>query len=126
VLWPDVFSIVLFLFFGRSGFRYELYCVSKAARTTQCTIYAESFKRVDSQTDITSRVEDLDEEEEEIPGYDPDVVAMLKQRYEVPDGKNRWDSPLFRFDASCHDGDVKVEVDTKCFILFLFIFCYST
>ena len=68
------------------GYRYELYCISKAAKTTQCTLHCDTnseeswewnFKRPESSQ------------------YSREVFDALVLRYEAPDSRNRWDSPLF-------------------------------
>ena len=66
------------------GFRYELYCASKAAKTTQITVHcdlspedARAFNRGDD------------------PVYSEHVFDGLVMRFEAPSDKNRWDSPLF-------------------------------
>lgn len=64
------------------GFRYQLYCVARALGTPSCTLYC---------------------------GLNPDIAMErntkferyggnfenLCSRYEEPDGRNRWDAPLF-------------------------------
>ncbi|CAG0918678.1 unnamed protein product [Notodromas monacha] len=80
------------------GFRYELFCASKAARTNQCTIYLHNS-----------------EDDYDVPGYDEDVLRMLRQRYEVPDAKNRWDSPLFHISQEeGADNELILEDVRKC------------
>ncbi|XP_049837408.1 protein KTI12 homolog isoform X2 [Schistocerca gregaria] len=66
------------------GYRYELYCISKGAGTTQCTIHCG----VDEDT-----VHRWNSERE--CGYKEDVLRALIMRYEAPDSRNRWDYPLF-------------------------------
>ncbi|XP_018564019.1 protein KTI12 homolog [Anoplophora glabripennis] len=69
------------------GYRYELFCGTKANRSTQCTVHAE-INREQAWTFNTSR-----ESEEE--KYDRATFDALLMRYEEPDGRNRWDAPLF-------------------------------
>ncbi|XP_060535300.1 protein KTI12 homolog [Cylas formicarius] len=69
------------------GYRYELYCGTKANKCTQCTIHAE-INRDEAWNFNTNR-----EQEEE--KYSRDIFDALIMRYEDPDPKNRWDSPLF-------------------------------
>ncbi|XP_022911050.1 protein KTI12 homolog [Onthophagus taurus] len=69
------------------GYRYELYCATKANRSTQCTIltqinYEEAWKQNETRTDGGEK-------------YDRETFDALILRYEEPDKKNRWDSPLF-------------------------------
>lgn len=69
------------------GYRYEIFCASKASRTTQCTVYCAITK--DQAWHFN---ETRDEEREK---YREDVFDALCQRYEEPQHNNRWDSPLF-------------------------------
>jgi len=68
------------------GFRYELYCASKASKTTQCTVHCDVSPE-DAWSWNIEREEDDDK-------YSKDVFDALVMRYEAPVGQNRWDSPL--------------------------------
>jgi protein KTI12 len=68
------------------GFRYELWCASKATKTTQCTVYCDV-----SNEDAWNWNEQRPDEEK----YYKDVFDGLVMRYEVPNAAQRWDSPLF-------------------------------
>nr|CAG4649526.1 EOG090X0A11 [Scapholeberis mucronata]SVE93758.1 EOG090X0A11 [Scapholeberis mucronata] len=68
------------------GYRYELYCSSKYNKTTQCTLHIDtsleqSWKQNLSRNDTSQ--------------YTEEIFNALVMRYEAPDGRNRWDSPLF-------------------------------
>lgn len=70
------------------GYRYELYCASKAVRTTQCTLFcgvqverARRFNRERAADDGAA--------------YSEEIFDSLCLRFEEPHGNNRWDSPLF-------------------------------
>lgn len=84
-----------------SGYRYELYCASKAARTTQCTVFcgitnenAWEFNSTKTATDdIDATVNDI-VDNSEVP-YTREIFDALCLRYEEPQANNRWDSPLF-------------------------------
>ncbi|XP_055528173.1 protein KTI12 homolog [Wyeomyia smithii] len=69
------------------GSRYEIFCVSKATRTTQCTIYCAIVK------DQAWCFNESRTNKEET--YDKDVFDALCMRFEEPQHNNRWDSPLF-------------------------------
>lgn len=76
------------------GFRYELYCVSKACHTTQCVIFCDASKetviaRNESRTTIT-----ISGDGSQQP-YNSDVLQSLIMRFEKPSPSHRWDSPLF-------------------------------
>ncbi|KAI5742868.1 protein KTI12 homolog isoform X2 [Diaphorina citri] len=68
------------------GYRYELYCVSKQVKSTQCT--------VEVIIDETRMKQFNRDQEDEGEKYDEDTLNALVMRYEAPDHKNRWDSPL--------------------------------
>lgn len=70
------------------GYRYELYCASKAARTTQCTIFCCCHK--DQAWTYNSKRDGVT-----LEPYSQDIFDALVLRYEEPHGNNRWDSPLF-------------------------------
>jgi protein KTI12 len=65
------------------GFRYQLYCIARGIGTPVCTLYCG----MNEKTAIERNVELL--------RYDPKLIANLCSRYEEPDGRNRWDAPLF-------------------------------
>jgi len=67
------------------GFRYEIWCASKATKTTQCTVHCDV-----SPEDAWSWNEGRPEEDR----YEKQVFDGLVMRYETPNGANRWDSPL--------------------------------
>ena len=67
------------------GFRYEIWCASKATKTTQCTVFCDV-----SDTDAWSWNQTRPEEQQ----YTREVFDGLVMRYEAPNGDNRWDSPL--------------------------------
>eukprot|EP00088_Acartia_fossae_P019355 TRINITY_DN2129_c0_g1_i1.p1 TRINITY_DN2129_c0_g1~~TRINITY_DN2129_c0_g1_i1.p1 ORF type:complete len:277 (+),score=22.66 TRINITY_DN2129_c0_g1_i1:58-888(+) len=68
------------------GFRYELYCASKASKTTQITVFCDLS--VPDVQDINSKRDDNQK-------YTSEILTALCQRYEAPISSNRWDSPLF-------------------------------
>uniref|UniRef100_A0A1Y1K590 Protein KTI12 homolog n=1 Tax=Photinus pyralis TaxID=7054 RepID=A0A1Y1K590_PHOPY len=69
------------------GYRYELYCAAKANKCTQCTVHTEINR--DVAWDFNENRPD------ESQKYTREVFDALVMRYEDPDSKNRWDSPLF-------------------------------
>nr|CAG4644971.1 EOG090X0A11 [Leptodora kindtii] len=68
------------------GYRYELYCISKESKTTQCTVHCD----LSSDSAWT-----LNESKPESLQYDRSTFEALIMRYEMPDSRNRWDKPLF-------------------------------
>ncbi|CAO3636098.1 unnamed protein product [Cunninghamella blakesleeana] len=67
------------------GFRYQLYCVARALSTPHCVIHAGTPSELAKEWN-SARGEE---------GYDDQVFDELVTRYEEPEGRNRWDSPLF-------------------------------
>ena len=68
------------------GFRYELYCASKASKTTQCTVQCD----ISPEDAWAWNLERKDEENK----YTKEVFDGLCMRYEAPVAHNRWDAPL--------------------------------
>lgn len=69
------------------GYRYELYCLSKERKTTHCVIECAAPKKF-----MWKRNQDKDQS---LDRYSEEIFDLLFQRYEQPDSRNRWDSPLF-------------------------------
>ncbi|XP_043239102.1 protein KTI12 homolog isoform X1 [Amphibalanus amphitrite] len=72
------------------GFRYELFCISKNCRTPQVTVHCiinpeQAWKWNESRP--------------ESQRYSRAVFDGLVMRYEEPDSRNRWDSPLVTVQA---------------------------
>ncbi|XP_026280523.1 protein KTI12 homolog [Frankliniella occidentalis] len=72
------------------GYRYEIYCMSKSSKTTQCTLHCETSPTVAWEFN-TSRESDKCSGNEK---YTRETFDALVMRYEAPDNRNRWDSPL--------------------------------
>ncbi|XP_049430210.1 protein KTI12 homolog isoform X2 [Epinephelus fuscoguttatus] len=68
------------------GYRYELFCLIKHSQTPHCLVYCLTSDEV-SSTWNTNR--DAAEQ------YTQDIFDALVLRFEAPDSRNRWDSPLF-------------------------------
>ncbi|KAH8294436.1 hypothetical protein KR018_000429 [Drosophila ironensis] len=82
------------------GYRYEIYCMTKAARTTQCTLFccisqdkAWSFNSQRSAKDKLSHEDQQAVNNSDVP-YSRETFDALCRRYEEPQSSNRWDSPL--------------------------------
>ncbi|XP_071453488.1 protein KTI12 homolog isoform X2 [Hetaerina americana] len=69
------------------GYRYELYCMSKECKTTQVTVHCQI-----SSGEAWSWNE---RRKNEFEKFNKEVHDALVMRYEAPDSRNRWDSPLF-------------------------------
>ncbi|GCC37428.1 hypothetical protein chiPu_0015932 [Chiloscyllium punctatum] len=68
------------------GYRYELFCLVKHAQTPHCLIHC------DTAVDVCSLWNQNREPEEQ---YSQEIFDELVMRFEAPDSRNRWDSPLF-------------------------------
>ncbi|XP_026483629.1 protein KTI12 homolog [Vanessa tameamea] len=87
------------------GYRYELYCASKASKSTQCTIYTirnhqeaweDNLKRINQKEQQECTIADnLDKSICNVPYTEEVFNALTKLRFEEPISNNRWDSPLF-------------------------------
>merc|ERR1719348_1216020 len=68
------------------GFRYELFCASKAGKTTQLTV----------QCDLSpADAEQINSGRDDTEKYSDEIFKALVQRYESPISSNRWDAPLY-------------------------------
>lgn len=84
------------------GFRYEMYCASKAARTTQCTLYcaivkdhAWEFNQKRTSTEELPPTNSSTELNNSDIAYTQNIFNEICQRFEEPLSNNRWDTPLF-------------------------------
>ena len=68
------------------GFRYEIYCVAKSIQTPQCVIYCATLPQLAAIWNDARADHDR---------YSLKVFNELVMRFESPDSRNRWDSPLF-------------------------------
>uniref|UniRef100_A0A9J7Y525 Protein KTI12 homolog n=1 Tax=Cyprinus carpio carpio TaxID=630221 RepID=A0A9J7Y525_CYPCA len=82
------------------GYRYELFCLIKHTQTPHCLVYCLT------STDVSS---EWNKGREADSQYTQEILDALILRFEAPDSRNRWDSPLFTiqqkdslpFDAIC-------------------------
>ncbi|XP_018423139.1 PREDICTED: protein KTI12 homolog [Nanorana parkeri] len=68
------------------GYRYELFCLIKHVQTPHCLINCVTAPDVSSTWNKDRQSDDQ---------YTQDILDGLIQRFEAPDSRNRWDSPLF-------------------------------
>ncbi|KAG4072169.1 hypothetical protein HA402_015668 [Bradysia odoriphaga] len=83
------------------GYRYELYCATKSARTSQCTVFCGipkanawefNCKRTQTEQNLNEIGNELDNGD---VMYTQEIFDALCMRFEEPHGNSRWDSPLF-------------------------------
>ncbi|KAL6660657.1 hypothetical protein ACP70R_001692 [Stipagrostis hirtigluma subsp. patula] len=70
------------------GYRYELWCLARASGIRYCVFFCDT--EVDHCREWNSKRQDKGE-----PSYDCNIFEDLVRRFEKPDRRNRWDSPLF-------------------------------
>jgi protein KTI12 len=75
------------------GYRYELYCISKAAQQRHGVVWVLNTV----ETVLRWNRDRLDDGANE--KYDEALLRELVARYEPPDARNRWDSPLYEIDV---------------------------
>ncbi|XP_053319231.1 protein KTI12 homolog [Spea bombifrons] len=68
------------------GYRYELYCLIKHVQTPHCLIHCLTSPETSST---------WNQQREQSERYTQEIFDALVQRFEAPDSRNRWDSPLF-------------------------------
>ncbi|XP_019876502.1 protein KTI12 homolog [Aethina tumida] len=69
------------------GYRYELFCAAKNNKCLQCTVH--------TQVNIDEAWSYNEQRPEESQKYDRATFDALIMRYEEPERRNRWDSPLY-------------------------------
>ncbi|KAI3729240.1 hypothetical protein L6452_17893 [Arctium lappa] len=70
------------------GYRYELWCLARAAGTRHCVLFCDV-------EETHCRDWNKERREKDEPAYDDRIFEDLVRRFERPDSRNRWDSPLF-------------------------------
>ncbi|XP_056622411.1 protein KTI12 homolog [Triplophysa dalaica] len=68
------------------GYRYELFCLIKHTQTPHCLVYCLTSAEVSSECNKSREVDSQ---------YTQEILDGLILRFEAPDSRNRWDSPLF-------------------------------
>lgn len=68
------------------GYRYELYCTSKHLHTPHCVVWCNTPVEVAREWNLSR---------DSSHSYSLKVFDALVMRFEAPDSRNRWDSPLF-------------------------------
>ncbi|KAL6573507.1 hypothetical protein OROHE_001966 [Orobanche hederae] len=71
------------------GYRYELWCLARAAGTRYCVLHC------DTEENHCRKWNEERRERMDSDYYDNKIFEDLMRRFERPDSKNRWDSPLF-------------------------------
>jgi protein KTI12 len=74
------------------GFRYELFCISKAAGQKHGIVWI--LNEINLCKDWNKK-----RREDGLVAYSDELLEELTQRFEPPDERNRWDKPLYRIDV---------------------------
>lgn len=75
------------------GYRYELWCLARAAGIRYCVVYCDV-------EDNDCRKWNQERREKGEGSYDDVIFEDLVRRFEKPERRNRWDSPLFELRSS--------------------------
>ncbi|KAK2353754.1 protein KTI12 protein [Trifolium repens] len=87
------------------GYRYELWCLARAAGIRYCVFYCDV-------EDNDCRKWNQERREKGEDNYDDVIFEDLVRRFEKPERRNRWDSPLFELkSASSSSADSASIVD---------------
>ncbi|KNC53858.1 uncharacterized protein AMSG_09809 [Thecamonas trahens ATCC 50062] len=70
------------------GFRYELYCDAKAQRTPSCVVWCDTADELAEGWNDDAGLAGA-------PRYSHELFDDLWMRFEEPNGRKRWDKPLF-------------------------------
>ncbi|CAI9096480.1 OLC1v1032641C1 [Oldenlandia corymbosa var. corymbosa] len=70
------------------GYRYELWCLARAAGIRYCVLFCDA-------DEACCRKWNEERREKQEPSYNDDIFEDLVRRFETPERRNRWDSPLF-------------------------------
>uniref|UniRef100_A0A1A9WZB6 Protein KTI12 homolog n=1 Tax=Glossina brevipalpis TaxID=37001 RepID=A0A1A9WZB6_9MUSC len=86
------------------GYRYELFCATKAARSTLCCVFCGiskeqawefNIQRNDQETEQVAKLADASLKDNTNIPYTKDTFEGLCMRFEEPHSNCRWDNPLF-------------------------------
>lgn len=78
------------------GYRYELWCLARASGIRYCVVFCDT--EVDQCREWNEKRREIGES-----AYETNIFEDLAQRFEKPDSRNRWDSPLFELFPSRDD-----------------------
>lgn len=70
------------------GYRYELWCLARATGIRYCVLYCDV-------EETQCRKWNVERREKGEAAYDDTIFEDLVRRFEKPDRRNRWDSPLY-------------------------------
>jgi tRNA uridine 5-carbamoylmethylation protein Kti12 len=82
------------------GYRYELYCISKAAGEVHGVLWVLNKPQLVREWNSKKNSQQHQNHSCFKGSYSLEVLEELIQRYEPPDERNRWDQPLFTIDMA--------------------------
>jgi protein KTI12 len=82
------------------GYRYELYCISKAAGERHGTVWITGSSDELAKQRNRRRKELINPDDNDGHYQDDEVMDDLVLRFEPPDERNRWENPLYTVDLS--------------------------
>ncbi|BBN19541.1 protein KTI12 [Marchantia polymorpha subsp. ruderalis] len=88
------------------GYRYELWCLARAAGILYCVLHCDAGEE-------DCRAWNQLRQKEGAASYEDRIFDDLVRRFERPDGKNRWDSPLFEHKSALEKIDETSEAIVK-------------
>ncbi len=85
---------------GIKGYRYELWCIARQVGARSCVVHCDTPEEDarawnEARRGSGGSSDDRAASAAEWGGWDAKIFADLASRFERPDGKNRWDAPLF-------------------------------
>jgi len=84
------------------GFRYELFCLAKNSETTYAVLFLEA------NADTCCWLNSFSDKESQYPH---ELLYDLVNRFEKPNIKNRWDSPLFSIEIKGNQEPKTIKLD---------------
>lgn len=84
------------------GYRYELYCLVRGARTNHCVVQVLATQ---------DQCKQWNAERPQLQQYTLEVMTALGERLESPDANNRWDRPLIQLSWDTDDAEAAKEVE---------------
>jgi len=86
------------------GWRYELWCMAKSTGCKSCVVYIEE--------NDTDKLLELNSQKPEKSQYSEALLREFVMRFEAPQAKNRWDSPLITVPStySANADDIKTQI----------------
>ncbi|XP_073392048.1 protein KTI12 homolog [Physcomitrium patens] len=94
------------------GYRYELWCLARAAGTHYCVVFLILFVHILTIYEAQCRAWNEDRRLKALPAYEDKIFNDMVRRFERPDGKNRWNSRLFEL----HPGKEDIHEDSQAIV----------